>query len=47
MLTAPVSSTRPAAAELPIALRLAAGAWVVMALQELALFLRPTPYGGP
>ncbi|MDH4130244.1 MAG: sulfatase-like hydrolase/transferase [Gemmatimonadota bacterium] len=47
MPTAPASSTRPAAAELPIALRLAAGAWAVMALQELALFLRPTPYGGP
>jgi len=26
---------------------LAALAWLVMALQELLLFLRPTPYGGP
>ncbi|TFG47406.1 MAG: hypothetical protein E4H38_08200, partial [Gemmatimonadales bacterium] len=47
MSTSPTPSTRAGAAELPVAFRLAAGAWAVMALQELGLFLRPTPYGGP
>ena len=32
---------------LTVALRLAALAWLVMAVQEILLFVRPTPYGGP
>jgi hypothetical protein len=34
------------ATELPIVFRLATATWLVMALQETALFFRPTPYGG-
>ncbi len=33
--------------EFQVALRLALLAWLVMSAQELLLFLRPTPYGGP
>jgi len=38
---------RTGAAEFQVALTLALLAWLVMAGQELLLFLRPTPYGGP
>ncbi len=44
MTTAPPE--RSAAREFLVALRLAGLAWTVMALQELLLFARPTPYGG-
>jgi Sulfatase len=36
----------PGSHHLTIALRLAGLAWIAMALQEILLFLRPTPYGG-
>lgn len=40
-------SDRTGAAEFQAALALALLAWLVMGAQELLLFLRPTPYGGP
>lgn len=40
-------SGRTGASEFQVALGLALIAWLVMGAQELLLFLRPTPYGGP
>src|SRR5262249_52384964 len=39
--------SRSGAREFQVAVLLLVLAWVVMATQELFLFLRPTPYGGP
>ena len=46
-MSARPDSARTGAAEFQVALTLALLAWLVMSAQELVLFLRPTPYGGP
>jgi arylsulfatase A-like enzyme len=47
-MASPHSDTPQSGAEqLDTSLRLAALAWIVLAIQNLLLVLRPTPYGGP
>ena len=45
----PASDRQPlgGAAQIPVALALVGLAWAGMTLQEVLLFARPTPYGGP
>jgi arylsulfatase A-like enzyme len=46
-MTSYPAADRTGADEYQVAFRLAALTWLVMAVQEVFLFLRPTPYGGP